>query len=86
MNGQNCGEFRRKKISMVFQKFALFPHRTVLENVEYGLEVQGIDKQKRREKAMQALELVGLKGLGEQSARPAQRRHAAACRPGSRAG
>src|SRR5690606_20186955 len=42
--------------------FALFPHRTVLENVEYGLEVQGIEKQKRKEQAMRSLELVGLKG------------------------
>lgn len=55
-------QIRRKQISMVFQKFALFPHRTVLENVEYGLEVQGIPKAQRREKAMQSLELVGLKG------------------------
>src|SRR5690606_17410918 len=51
---------RRKKISMVFQKFALFPHRTILENVEYGLEVQGVPKAKRRETAMKSLELVGL--------------------------
>lgn len=53
---------RRKQISMVFQKFALFPHRTVIENVEYGLEVQGVPKAQRREKAENALELVGLSG------------------------
>jgi len=57
---------RRKHISMVFQKFALFPHRTILENVEYGLEVQGVPKAKRREAAMASLELVGLGGLERQ--------------------
>lgn len=53
-------QVRRKTVSMVFQKFALFPHRTVLQNVEYGLEVQGVDKKQRRERAMKALELVDL--------------------------
>jgi len=57
---------RRKHISMVFQKFALFPHRTILENVEYGLEVQGVPKAKRQEAAMASLELVGLGGLERQ--------------------
>lgn len=55
-------EIRRKKISMVFQNFGLFPHRTILSNVEYGLEVQGVDTDKRKSKAMEAIELVGLKG------------------------
>ncbi|MDD2553617.1 MAG: glycine betaine/L-proline ABC transporter ATP-binding protein [Desulfotomaculaceae bacterium] len=55
-------ELRRKKVGMVFQRFALFPHRTVLDNVAYGLEVQGISKAQRREKAMQIVETVGLKG------------------------
>ncbi|EOD01190.1 quaternary amine ABC transporter ATP-binding protein [Caldisalinibacter kiritimatiensis] len=59
-------EMRRKKIAMVFQKFGLFPHRSVLDNVEYGLEVQGVDEKARRKKAYEALELVGLKGYEKQ--------------------
>ncbi|CCF13176.1 glycine betaine/L-proline ABC transporter ATP-binding protein [Brevibacillus sp. 7WMA2] len=62
LNQEDLREVRRKNITMVFQKFALFPHRTVLENVEYGLEVSGIPKAKRQEQAMKSLELVGLKG------------------------
>ena len=58
-------EIRRKKIAMVFQNFALFPHRTICSNVEYGLEIQGIDLKVRKEKAYKALELVGLKGYEE---------------------
>ncbi|RUT30633.1 glycine betaine/L-proline ABC transporter ATP-binding protein [Paenibacillus zeisoli] len=64
MNKAQLREVRRKNISMVFQKFALFPHRTVLENVEYGMEIQQISKDERRAKAENALELVGLKGWG----------------------
>ncbi|MED1664952.1 quaternary amine ABC transporter ATP-binding protein [Brevibacillus laterosporus] len=62
LNHEDLRDVRRKNITMVFQKFALFPHRTVLENVEYGLEVSGIPKVERQEKAMKSLELVGLKG------------------------
>ncbi|RXJ01926.1 glycine betaine/L-proline ABC transporter ATP-binding protein [Anaerobacillus alkaliphilus] len=62
MGEKELRDVRRKKLSMVFQKFGLFPFRTVLENVEYGLEVQGIQKVERKEKALTSLELVGLKG------------------------
>lgn len=55
-------EFRRRNFGMVFQHFALFPHRTILQNVEFGLEVQGTSPAKRRDAAMQAVALVGLQG------------------------
>mgnify|MGYP000912402528 CR=1 FL=1 len=55
-------KFRQNKVAMVFQGFGLFTHRTVLGNVEYGLEIRNIDKDKRREIALEALENVGLKG------------------------
>ncbi|MFU0799656.1 MAG: glycine betaine/L-proline ABC transporter ATP-binding protein [Xylanivirga thermophila] len=58
-------EFRQKKMAMVFQQFGLFTHRTVLGNVEYGLEIRGIDKEKRYQIAMEAIEEVGLKGWEE---------------------
>ncbi len=53
-------EIRLSKISMVFQQFGLFPHKTVVENVEYGLKVRGIDPVKRRRKGMETLAIVGL--------------------------
>jgi glycine betaine/proline transport system ATP-binding protein len=55
-------ELRQTKMSMVFQNFGLFPHRSVLGNVEYGLEVSGMDKEQRRDKARRTLDLVGLEG------------------------
>lgn len=66
MSKDQLREVRRKKISMVFQNFALFPHRTILENTEYGLELQGVEKEQRRQKAMDALKLVGLEGFEDQ--------------------
>ncbi len=59
-------EVRRKTISMVFQNFALFPHKTVLENTEYGLEIQNVSPSERKDKAMRSLEIVGLKGYENQ--------------------
>lgn len=55
-------EIRRKKMAMVFQNFALLPHRTILENVAFGLEIQKVDEEERRKKALEMLEVVGLKG------------------------
>lgn len=66
MSPAELRETRRKKISMVFQNFALFPHKTILENTEYGLEIQKIPEQERKQKAMESLEVVGLKGYEDQ--------------------
>lgn len=55
-------QMRRHKMGMVFQHFALLPHRTVLGNVAFPLEVQGIDHKTREERALQIIELVGLRG------------------------
>ncbi|MGW7072483.1 quaternary amine ABC transporter ATP-binding protein [Streptomyces sp. NPDC054855] len=62
LSARELREVRSKKISMVFQHFALFPHRSVLENAGYGLEVQGVPRAEREERATVALELAGLKG------------------------
>ncbi|WP_027963847.1 quaternary amine ABC transporter ATP-binding protein [Halalkalibacillus halophilus] len=66
MGGEDLRKIRREKMSMVFQRFALFPFRTVLENAEFGLEIQGIEKEERSKKANTSLDLVGLKGYANQ--------------------
>jgi glycine betaine/proline transport system ATP-binding protein len=60
VNAGQLRSIRQKKVSMVFQHFALLPHRTVLDNAAYPLALQGIDKATRRAKAAEALEMVGL--------------------------
>jgi glycine betaine/proline transport system ATP-binding protein len=70
LEGQDLGtlppkelrQVRLSKLGMVFQNFALFPHRTVLQNAEYGLEIQGMSSEKRQAKAINSLKRVGLKG------------------------
>ncbi|MFT9391291.1 quaternary amine ABC transporter ATP-binding protein [Leuconostoc pseudomesenteroides] len=57
---------RRKKMSMVFQNFGLFPHRTLLENTEFGLEIQGVPKAQRRQRAEQALDSAQLLSFKDQ--------------------
>ena len=55
-------EFRRHTVAMVFQHYGLLPHRNVMDNVAYGLEIQGMDKSERYRAASEAIETVGLKG------------------------
>lgn len=62
MNNKELIETRRKKMGMVFQRFALLPNRTIVENVAFGLEIQNMPTIERYEKSKQALEMVGLKG------------------------
>lgn len=62
MNQKDLLELRRHKMAMVFQHFGLFPHRKVIDNISYGLEVRGVGKQERTEKAMEVCNLVGLGG------------------------
>ncbi len=59
-------QIRRKEFAMVFQHFGLLPHRSVLHNIAFGLELQGVKKEDREQKAMECMEQVGLKGYENQ--------------------
>jgi glycine betaine/proline transport system ATP-binding protein len=63
MSSQELRDFRRNKMSMVFQKFALLPHRNVIDNVGYGLKIKGTDKVEMNERAQKWIERVGLSGF-----------------------
>ncbi|NUV56121.1 betaine/proline/choline family ABC transporter ATP-binding protein [Streptomyces coelicolor] len=70
MDGTRLRELRRHRAAMVFQHFGLLPHRTVLDNVAYGLEIQGMGRAARRERAAEVVAKVGLAGMEQR--RPAQ--------------
>ncbi|WP_282792709.1 glycine betaine/L-proline ABC transporter ATP-binding protein [Streptomyces sp. CC224B] len=70
MDKNRLRELRRHRASMVFQHFGLLPHRSVLDNVAYGLEIQGVGKAERRERAAEVVAKVGLEGL--EARRPGQ--------------
>ena len=65
MDKNEIRQLRRKKMGMVFQHFGLLPNRTVLNNIGFGLEIQGVGDKERKEASQEALEMVGLQGQGE---------------------
>ncbi len=62
-NNKELNQYRKEKVSMVFQGFGLMSHRDVLGNVEYGLEIKGVPKEERHRKAKEIISMVGLEGL-----------------------
>lgn len=70
LSKEELRQVRLNKLGMVFQNFALYPHRTVVQNAEYGLEIQGVPAAERRKKAVDSLAIVGLAGW--EDSQPAQ--------------
>lgn len=66
MTDEELRTVRRKELSMVFQHFGLLPHRNVLENIAFGLELQGVEQKEREQKALKSMQLVGLTGYENQ--------------------
>ncbi len=69
LSGPSLQQFRREKMGMVFQHFALFPHRSVIDNTGYGLKVQKVEKAERDRASLEALKLVGLESFANNSPR-----------------